>query len=169
MGCSRQLGIDRNAAATYTSLVVNARAVLGHALAVRLHVTLLEVVGKLVEVLVVREEGLSLGTVKVIVPDTDESQKNGKVLLELGGPKVLVHLVSTSKQLAKVLKADADADGKTNGRPERVAATNPVPELEHVGLVNAKLGHTLGVGGKSDKVLGNRGLLYMMSICGPHR
>lgn len=45
-----------------SSLVVDSGAVLGNALTVGLHVTLLEVVGKLLEILVVRQEGLSLGT-----------------------------------------------------------------------------------------------------------
>lgn len=44
------------------SLVIDSRAVLGNALTVGLHVTLLEVVGKLLEVLVVRQESLGLGT-----------------------------------------------------------------------------------------------------------
>lgn len=44
------------------SLVVDLRAVLGDALTVGLHVTLLEVIGKLLEILVVRQESLGLGT-----------------------------------------------------------------------------------------------------------
>ena len=46
---------------THAGLKVHARAVLGHALSVRLHVTLLEVVGELLHVLVVRQERLGLG------------------------------------------------------------------------------------------------------------
>lgn len=47
---------------TYASLVVYALTTLSDELAVRLHVTLLEVVGELVKVLVVREECVGLGT-----------------------------------------------------------------------------------------------------------
>lgn len=46
----------------WASLVVDSRAVLGDALTVGLHVTLLEVIGKLLEILVVRQESLGLGT-----------------------------------------------------------------------------------------------------------
>lgn len=74
---------------------------------------------------------------------------------------MLVHLVSTIEQLLEVVKADRQTDGETDGRPKRVSATNPVPELEHVGFGNAKLGHTLGVGGKGNKVLGDVGFLNM--------
>jgi hypothetical protein len=45
---------------TYAGLVVDALAALGDELAVRLHVALLEVVRKFVQVLVVRKEGVSL-------------------------------------------------------------------------------------------------------------
>lgn len=74
---------------------------------------------------------------------------------------MLVHLVGTVEQLLEVIKADRQADGETDGRPKRVSATNPVPELEHVGFGNTKLGHTLGVGGKGNKVLGDVGFLNM--------
>lgn len=47
---------------THSSLVVHSRAVLGDTLSVRLHVSLLEVVGELLHVLVVRKQSLGLGT-----------------------------------------------------------------------------------------------------------
>ncbi len=161
MGCGQYAAKCR---ATHPSLVVDARAVLGDALAVRLHVTLLEIVGKLVEILVIREERLGLGAIEVVVPDAEKSQDHGQVLLELGLGKVLVHGVGAGKEVLEVVKPDADRDGKADSRPERVAAANPVPELEHVGLGNAELGDALGVGREGDEVLSNVRLLGGVSV-----
>ena len=47
---------------THSGLVVDPGSVLGNALSVRLHVSLLEVIGKLLHVLIVRQQSLSLGT-----------------------------------------------------------------------------------------------------------
>ena len=47
---------------THSGLVADNVSGLGHTLSVRLHVSLLEVVGKLVKVLVVGQQGLGLGT-----------------------------------------------------------------------------------------------------------
>lgn len=77
---------------------------------------------------------------------------------------MLVHLVGTIEQLLEVVKADRQADGETDRGPKRVSATNPVPELEHVGFGNTKLRHTLGVGGKGNEVFGNVGFLRMGKV-----
>ena len=50
-------------------LVVDFLALLGNVFAVRFHVALLEVGGEAGKVLVVRQDGLGLGAVEVVVPD----------------------------------------------------------------------------------------------------
>ena len=65
---------------THTSLVIHALTALGDELSIGLHVSLLEVIGELVEVLVVWEKKLSLSTIEVVVPDADCSQDDRKVL-----------------------------------------------------------------------------------------
>ena len=47
---------------THSGLVVDPGSVLGNALSVGFHITLLEVIGKLLHVLIVRQQSLSLGT-----------------------------------------------------------------------------------------------------------
>lgn len=138
-----------------SSLVVDLLAGLGDALSIGFHVSLLEVVSELVEVLVVREQSLGLRAVEVIVPDTDEGKDYGQVLLERGLLEVQVHLVGTEEELLKVVVSDGEADGETDSGPERVSTTDPVPELEHVGLGDTELGDSGGVGGQGDKVLGD--------------
>lgn len=59
---------------TYASLVVHTLTTLGDGLSVGLHVSLLEVIGELVEVLVVREERMRLGAVEVIVPNAEHGE-----------------------------------------------------------------------------------------------
>ena len=82
---------------TYPGLVVDALAILGDELTVRLHVTLLKIVRKLVQVLVVREQKLSLRAVKVIVPDTNHRKKDGEVLLERRGLEMLIHAMRAAE------------------------------------------------------------------------
>ena len=86
-------------------LVVDLVAVAIHVLAVGFHVALLEVGGEAVHVLVVGQDGLGFGAVEVVVPDTDQGQQHGNVLLEGGGGKVHVHLVGALVQGFEVLEA----------------------------------------------------------------
>lgn len=91
---------------------------LGNRLSVGFHVSLLEVIGKLVQVLVVRQQCLCLGAVKVIVPDPDEGQDNGQVVLERRLGEMNVHLVCAEQELFKVFVADHEGDAETDRGPE---------------------------------------------------
>lgn len=111
------------------------------------------------QVLVVWEQSLGLGTVEVVVPNADKSEDDGKVVLKLGGLEVLVHLVSTGEELVEVVETNVDSNGEADSRPKGVTAADPVPELEHVLLIDTKGSYTLSVGGEGHKVLGNVRLL----------
>lgn len=74
---------------------------------------------------------------------------------------MLVHLVRTAEELLEVVEADSEGNGETNGGPKGVSASDPVPELEHVGLVNTESGNSFGVGGEGNEVLGNVGFLML--------
>jgi hypothetical protein len=73
---------------------------------------------------------------------------------------VLVHGVSSVEHLLEVVETDRQTDGKTDSGPKRVSSSNPIPKGKHVGLVDTEFGDSIGVGGKSDKVLGD--------VCGLH-
>jgi hypothetical protein len=62
----------------------------------------------------------------------------------------------------EVVVSNVKSHAETNGRPNTVAATDPVAEAEHVLRVNAELLNLLGVGGEGNEVLGNGGLV----LCG---
>ncbi len=85
-------------------LVVDALRVLGDEFTVGFHVTLLEVIGELVHVLIVRQDGLGLSTEEVDVPDADQSQQGRQVLLERGVLEVEIHLVSSEQSCSKLSK-----------------------------------------------------------------
>lgn len=65
---------------------------------------------------------------------------------------MFVHRVRAGEQLNKVVEAHGENDGQTDRRPQRVAATNPVPELEHVRGVDTELANRFTVGGQRCEV-----------------
>jgi hypothetical protein len=58
-----------------------------------------------------------------------------------------------------VLHAEIDHDRQADGRPQRIAPADPIPELEHVGGIDAELAHPSSVGGHRHEVLGHRRLV----------
>lgn len=141
------------------SAVRNSLTVSVPVLAVGLHVALLEVRGEAVHVLVVGEDGVNLGIEKVDVPDAEDGKDDGQVLVEGSVDKVLVHLVGARQKLVEVVESDVEGDREADGGPERVAASDPIPELEHVGGIDAELSHGLGVCRQGNEVLRNMCLL----------
>ena len=113
-------------------------------------------------VMYLRSDKVSLGTEEVGVPDAKETTNGGNVLLKRSVGEVVIHGVSTSQELVEVVIANVKSHAQADGRPDTVTATDPVAEAEHVLGVNAELLDLLGVGGKSNEVLGNGGLV----LCG---
>ena len=147
-----------------TRLVVHALAVTVNGLAVGFHVCLLEVGGEAVQVLVVREHGVARCAKEVVVPNADEGEDDREVLVDRSGLEMLIHFVCALVELHVVFEADAEADGKTDCRPQRIAAANPVPEFEHVCRVDTEFGNGFGVGGESNEVLCDSGLVTVESL-----
>lgn len=75
--------------------------------------------------------------------------------------------VGAVEKLLEVVEADTEGDGKANGRPERVASADPVPEGEHVGFVDAKVAHLGSVRGQCHEVLRYRRLLSRAPVKNP--
>lgn len=112
---------------------------------------------------------MGLSAVEIVVPDTNDGHDDGQVVLELGGAEVVVHARSTTEELLVVLIANNKGNRQSictldeaqitweqnvpDSAPERVTASNPVPELEHVLLSDTKRGNVLGVRGECNKVL----------------
>ena len=140
---------------------------LGDVLSVGLHVSLLEVGSEAVHVLVVGEDGNGLGLVEIVVPQADQAERHGQVLGALSIEKVLINGVGTGVHFHPVVETDGKGDGGSDGGPERVTATNPVPKAEHVVDVNTEGRDGFGVGGEGSKVLGNGGAVALEVVKDP--
>src|SRR5471030_131563 len=68
----------------WAGLIVHWIAVTVNVFTVGFHVALLEVSGKAVHVLVIWQDSFGFGAVEIVVPDTDQRQQNGQVLLQIG-------------------------------------------------------------------------------------
>jgi hypothetical protein len=97
-----------------------------------------------------------LGVEERAVPDAEQAQQHGRVGLQRRGAEVLVHDPESVEHLPELLGADGDQQREPDRGVVGVSPADPVPELEHVGRVDAELGHLLGVGGHSDEVAGDR-------------
>ena len=72
---------------------------------------------------------------------------------------MLVHRTETAEHLAEPLRSDRDHQREADRRVVGVAATNPVPELEHVDRVDPELPHFGGIRRERHEVLRHRRLI----------
>jgi hypothetical protein len=84
---------------------------------------------------------------------------NRQIALERRSAEVLVNLVEAAEHRLKIFPSDRQHGRKSDSRIHRVAAANPVPELEHVGCIDAELRHLRRISRDCDEVLGNRRLV----------
>ena len=125
-------------------------------LAVALHRQLLQVRGKALQVLLVREDGHRLGAEEIRVPHRQQPEEHRQVALERRGAEVLVHLVEAVQESAEALGTDGDHRRQTDRRVHGVAPAHPVPESEHVRGVDPELRYLRRVGGDGGEMLGHR-------------
>ncbi len=139
--------------------IIDARALAGDALAIALHIALLEVRWEVHQVLIVRQNGMRLGVEEVVVPDAQQPHHHGQILREGRGAEVFIHGMGAAQQGFEVVHAQVERNRKADRRPQRIAAPDPIPELEHVLGVNAKLCHRGCVGGHRGEVPGDGSLI----------
>mmetsp|Transcript_30247 Transcript_30247/g.63716 ORF Transcript_30247/g.63716 Transcript_30247/m.63716 type:complete len:581 (-) Transcript_30247:150-1892(-) len=150
-----------------SGLDVDLLSVFGDVLPVGFHVPLLEVGGEAMHVLIVREDGEGFGAVEVIVPNADEGQCEGEVLLGRGIQEVLIHGVGSGVHFHPGVEPDGEGDGGSDGAPLGVPSADPVPEAEHVVGVDAEFRDGLAIGGEGDEVLGHAGFVSLVRIHEP--
>ena len=68
--------------------------------------------------------------------------------------------MEAAQHAAEIVRADRDHGGEADRRVHRVAAAYPVPELEHIGGVDAELLHFFGIGRDGDKMFGYGGAMF---------
>src|SRR5271157_2124575 len=81
--------------------VVNLGPLKRHVFAVALHRQLLQVGGKSLEVLLVRQDRNGFRAEEVIVPHCEETHQHRKVALEGRGAEMLIHFVKAAEQAAE--------------------------------------------------------------------
>ena len=102
------------------------------ALAVTFHVQLLEVVRQAAQIMVIRQDGMGLCIPEIVVPDAEQCHYHREILLQRGIPEVGIHRMCAGQQTPEVVHTNGQCYGQANGRPEGVAAANPVPNREYI-------------------------------------
>mmetsp|Transcript_824 Transcript_824/g.1772 ORF Transcript_824/g.1772 Transcript_824/m.1772 type:complete len:322 (+) Transcript_824:560-1525(+) len=126
------------------------------ALAVALHVSLLEIRWEAVEILVVWKDGMALASEEVVVPHSQDCEEDGHVLGERSRLEVLIHLVCTLEKFFKRFHTNCKSDRSPDSTPEGVSSSHPVPEAKHVLLRDAEARHSCCVCGESHEMLCHR-------------
>ena len=135
--------------------VLNGLAVLAHALAVRLHIHLLQIGRKARKVLVIGQHAIALGPITVRVENAEKSQDDRHILLKLRRPEVPIHLVVALEELRKIATANRNHQRKTNRGRERITTADPVPEPKHVLHIDTECRDLLLRRRDGDEVLGD--------------
>src|SRR4051794_16223114 len=88
------------------------------ALAIALHVALLEIGGKPVHILIVRQYGMRLSSEEVVIPDAHQRQDDGQILFKRRSPEMLVHLETALEQFLEIVHSDVQRYRQPDCRPE---------------------------------------------------
>jgi len=122
------------------------------ALAVALHVELLQEGREALQALVVREHRVRLGPEEVAVPDPEQPEHDRDVPPQLFRAEVLVDLEGPLPKLVEPVHAEHDRGGEPDRRPAREPTADPIPEAEHVLRFDAEGPDRAGVGGNGYEV-----------------
>mmetsp|Transcript_55967 Transcript_55967/g.141721 ORF Transcript_55967/g.141721 Transcript_55967/m.141721 type:complete len:370 (+) Transcript_55967:1351-2460(+) len=132
------------------------RAVHLHALAIGLHIQLLDVRHEAHERLAVRQDRVALVAQASRIPHREQRHERGQILRRRGGLEVSVHGCCTIEELPHGVEPVLQ---RQRQHPHRAAhgeaAPHPIPEAEDVGVVDAKSLRLGQRGRASDDVLGD--------------
>ena len=132
--------------------VLDRRALARHALAVALHVALLQIGRQIAQRLIIGQHGMRARPGEVGIPDADQAQQRRHVLAQIRRAEMLVHGVRALQKLGETVEADGERDRQPDRRPQRIASADPVPEAEHIGRVDAEGRDLLGIGRDRDEM-----------------
>ena len=105
---------------------------------VTLHVALLKVRRKPMHILIVWQDHFGLCSKEVAVPDAYERQDNRDVSFERLRAEMAVHVERTLEKFSEVVVTDKTGDGQADSGPESVTPADPIPENEHILLIDAE-------------------------------
>ncbi len=78
--------------------------------------------GPPVQILIIRQEGVGLGSVEVAVPHSKHGQDDWDVLVEGRRLEMIVHPVGPGEEMDEIVKPNVKSNRHPDGRPEGVAA-----------------------------------------------
>ncbi len=113
------------------------RSVELHRLAVRFHLELLEIERQQPQPLIVGEDGARLAFELADIETVDEGRNQRRIVGGLGISEMPVHLGRAFEQFLERTPAQARARRRSRSRPQRIAAADPLAELEDARLVDA--------------------------------
>ena len=96
-------------------LIIHPQPIFGNALAIAFHIALLEIVSKTLHGLVVGKNGVRLCVKEIVVPNAQERHDDRDILGKRSGAKIVINGVRPAQQGLKIVHADVDGDGKTDG------------------------------------------------------
>ena len=134
-------------------LEIHRDAVAIDALAIGLHLQLLQVGRQARKARGIAQHRVAGRAERVAVPDADEAQQRRHVALQRIGAELQVGGVRPGKELLEAVHADRDRHRQAHARPEREAPADPVGEREHVALRQSPLAGFLVIGARGDDVL----------------
>ena len=104
----------------------------------------------------VGQNGERLRVEEVVVPNRDEPEEHGHVLLDRRRAEVVVHEVKSAQHVVELVRADRDHQRQADRGVVRIASADPIPELEHVGRIDSELPDAVLVRRHGDEVFGDR-------------
>jgi hypothetical protein len=136
-------------------------AVLADALAVRLHLQLLQEGCEAAQAVGVGHHRAGRATQAVAVVDLGQGQQHRRVALKRRGREVPVHGRAAGQEALEHLPAAGDGQARqADRRPQGVAAADPVPEAEHPVVGDAERGGLVERGRDGGQVGADMGLAH---------
>ena len=132
------------------------RAIAGDALAVTLHLQLLQICRQTRQALVVGQHRAGGVAADLVMPKPDKGQQDRHVLRQWGGLEMAVHRAGTGQKVIEGIGADRDHQGQTDGSPKRIAPADPILKAENARGINA-IGGSLVTCGRDGGKLRRRG------------
>ena len=126
-----------------------------HGLAVAFHVALLQIVRQILEMLVIGQDGVGVGGEEVVVPDAEQRHDHRDIPVEGRGAEMLVDAMGALQHGLEAVHANGQGNRQADGGPDRVAAADPIPELEHIVRVNTEFRDLFRIGGDRHEMLGH--------------
>lgn len=142
----------------WTGGIFDELVVFVHRFAVAFHIKLLQITRQIAQILIVGNDAMAAETEKVVVPNAEQCQNDRNIPVKRRMTEMQIHRVGAVEHFLKVFHPYGKGNRQADRRPHRIAATDEIPEFEHVVGVDAEFFHFFRVGGNGDEMFGNRKL-----------